>query len=151
MGGSSLRFISVLDQDLRVVTDLAGTAPVSDDVVRLQPMRRAKDILFIPTICSSMTRAALRRAVQFEPNLSTEVRAHLAAADARWERIGEKPVIGPLDRRVDRNPKPPGMTLFGHLTETRLIPRALIFTAAKQFDRPEIGLIGKVFFQHIGK
>jgi hypothetical protein len=45
---SSRGFVSVLDQNLRVVANLAGTAPVYDDNGRLQPMRHEQDIFIHP-------------------------------------------------------------------------------------------------------
>jgi hypothetical protein len=45
---SSRGFVSVLDQNLRVVANLAGTAPVYDDNGRLQPMRHEQDIFLHP-------------------------------------------------------------------------------------------------------
>lgn len=45
---ASLGFLSVLDADLRVVSNIAGTAPIYDDAGKLQPMRHQEDIFIHP-------------------------------------------------------------------------------------------------------
>lgn len=45
---ASRGFLSVLDADLRVVSNIAGTPPVYDDAGRLQPMRHQEDVFLHP-------------------------------------------------------------------------------------------------------
>jgi hypothetical protein len=45
---NSRGFLSVLDADLRVVANLAGTAPVYDDAGKLQPMRHQEPVFIHP-------------------------------------------------------------------------------------------------------
>lgn len=45
---SSRGFVSVLDENLRVVANLAGSVPIYDDAGRLQPMRHTQDTFIHP-------------------------------------------------------------------------------------------------------
>ncbi|MHA3774980.1 6-bladed beta-propeller [Verrucomicrobiota bacterium sgz303538] len=45
---NSRGFLSVLDADLRVVANIAGTPPVYDDAGRLQPMRHQEEVFLHP-------------------------------------------------------------------------------------------------------
>jgi hypothetical protein len=45
---ASRGFLSVLDENLRVVANIAGTAPVYDDTGKLQPMRHQEDVFIHP-------------------------------------------------------------------------------------------------------
>lgn len=45
---NSRGFLSILDAELRVVSNIAGTAPLYDDTGILQPMRHAEDIFLHP-------------------------------------------------------------------------------------------------------
>lgn len=45
---ASRGFLSVLDEHLRVVANIAGTAPVYDDTGKLQPMRHQEDVFIHP-------------------------------------------------------------------------------------------------------
>jgi peptidylamidoglycolate lyase len=45
---ASRGYLSVLDADLRVVSNIAGTPPVYDDAGKLQPMRHQEDIFIHP-------------------------------------------------------------------------------------------------------
>ncbi|MBC7365197.1 MAG: 6-bladed beta-propeller [Undibacterium sp.] len=45
---ASRGFLSVLDADLRVVSNIAGTAPIYDDAGKLQPMRHQEDVFIHP-------------------------------------------------------------------------------------------------------
>ena len=45
---ASRGFLSVLDRNLRVVSNIAGTPPVYDDHGKLQPMRHQEDVFLHP-------------------------------------------------------------------------------------------------------
>jgi hypothetical protein len=45
---SSRGFVSILDADLRVVSNIAGTAPLYDDTGTLRPMRHAEEVFLHP-------------------------------------------------------------------------------------------------------
>ena len=45
---NSRGFVSVLDEDLRVLSNIAGTAPVYDDAGKLQPMRHSENVFQHP-------------------------------------------------------------------------------------------------------
>lgn len=45
---TSRGFISVLDENLKVVSNIAGSAPIYDDTGKLQPMRHTEDIFLHP-------------------------------------------------------------------------------------------------------
>ena len=45
---ASRGYLSVLDADLRVVSNIAGTPPVYDDAGKLQPMRHHEDVFIHP-------------------------------------------------------------------------------------------------------
>ncbi len=45
---NSRGYLSVLDENLRVVANLAGTAPIYDDAGKLQPMRHQEDVFLHP-------------------------------------------------------------------------------------------------------
>lgn len=45
---TSRGFLSVLDENLRVVANIAGTAPVYDNTEKLQPMRHQEDVFLHP-------------------------------------------------------------------------------------------------------